>query len=965
MTQRLTIIPLLLAIATLATAQADLKTQLQKYFTNYSLPTQLIRSKAHLESLDINDSLKTVTVTADTHFGEQTFTPASTTAIYKAVGQLLPDTLKDYRLTVVTGGWPIEELVAPRLRQQGEDDRTWGNIDYKGRPWVDNASRPYHINKGLYNRHLCVWASHGMYYNIAEARWKWQRPPLFATSEDLFTQTIVVPYLIPMLERAGAVVFTPRERDWQKHEVIVDNDTPTASIGQYGELNGHNKWQQAPTAGFAFHAGNYTDRENPFEAGTARQSATTSHADRQSIANYQPVIPEAGRYAVYVSYQTVEGSIDNALYTVWHKGVATEFRVNQQMGGSTWVYLGTFDFDEGSSPSNRVTVSNLSKEKGIVTTDAVRFGGGMGNIERGGQLSGMPRCLEGSRYYAQWAGMPYEVYSTKDGQDDYGDDINARSCMANLLGGGSCYMPDTTGRKVPIELSLAVHSDAGYTRDGKTNTGTLTICMTTFRDSTLNAGITRLASRDLADELLNYLPYDIRKKYGKWQMRELYDRNYSECRMPEVPSAILETMSHQNFTDMKMGQDPNFRFDMARSIYKTILRYTARMHHTDYTVQPLAPQEVAVTLDSHGKAHLTWSRTDDPYEPTAVPTGYVLYTAKGDGGFDNGTLLHSTNTSTTVSLQPDQLYSFRIAAVNEGGESFPSEVVSALYNPTAQKQVLVVNGFHRLASPAVRESLLEQGFDMARDAGVSYGLTAGWRGYQTNFDRKQTGREGPGGLGFTNDSLAGRFIAGNDFDYIRTHASAIASAGRYSIASCSSKAIENGRMTPEGYAMIDLILGLEQNDGYSLIPYQAFPPALRTHLRAYTSQGGALLVSGAYLGQDMPTAADKKFLADVLKCQPGGINADSLQRDTIQGLGQTFTFHRQLNHRHYAAQHPDNLLPVAPAYPAMAYSDGESACVAYNGSDYRTVTIGFPFECIQSRRMRQTLMHGLLNFLLQ
>ena len=511
MTQRLTIIPLLLAIATLATAQADLKTQLQKYFTNYSLPTQLIRSKAHLESLDINDSLKTVTVTADTHFGEQTFTPASTTAIYKAVGQLLPDTLKDYRLTVVTGGWPIEELVAPRLRQQGEDGRTWGNIDYKGRPWVDNASRPYHINKGLYNRHLCVWASHGMYYNIAEARWKWQRPPLFATSEDLFTQTIVVPYLIPMLERAGAVVFTPRERDWQKHEVIVDNDTPTASIGQYGELNGHNKWQQAPAAGFAFHAGNYTDRENPFEAGTARQSATTSHADRQSIANYQPVIPEAGRYAVYVSYQTVEGSIDNALYTVWHKGVATEFRVNQQMGGSTWVYLGTFDFDEGSSPSNRVTVSNLSKEKGIVTTDAVRFGGGMGNIERGGQLSGMPRCLEGSRYYAQWAGMPYEVYSTKDGQDDYGDDINARSCMANLLGGGSCYMPDTTGRKVPIELSLAVHSDAGYTRDGKTNTGTLTICMTTFRDSTLNAGITRLASRDLADELLNYLPYDIRK----------------------------------------------------------------------------------------------------------------------------------------------------------------------------------------------------------------------------------------------------------------------------------------------------------------------------------------------------------------------------------------------------------------------------------------------------------------------
>ena len=28
-----------------------------------------------------------------------------------------------------------------------------------------------------------------------------------------------------MLENAGAIVYTPRERDWQRNEVIVDNDT--------------------------------------------------------------------------------------------------------------------------------------------------------------------------------------------------------------------------------------------------------------------------------------------------------------------------------------------------------------------------------------------------------------------------------------------------------------------------------------------------------------------------------------------------------------------------------------------------------------------------------------------------------------------------------------------------------------------------------------------------------------------
>lgn len=29
---------------------------------------------------------------------------------------------------------------------------------------------------------------------------------------------------------AGAVVYTPRERDTQKNEIIVDNDTPNASL---------------------------------------------------------------------------------------------------------------------------------------------------------------------------------------------------------------------------------------------------------------------------------------------------------------------------------------------------------------------------------------------------------------------------------------------------------------------------------------------------------------------------------------------------------------------------------------------------------------------------------------------------------------------------------------------------------------------------------------------------------------
>ena len=31
----------------------------------------------------------------------------------------------------------------------------------------------------------------------------------FCTTEDLFTQSFVIPYIIPMLENAGAIVYTP------------------------------------------------------------------------------------------------------------------------------------------------------------------------------------------------------------------------------------------------------------------------------------------------------------------------------------------------------------------------------------------------------------------------------------------------------------------------------------------------------------------------------------------------------------------------------------------------------------------------------------------------------------------------------------------------------------------------------------------------------------------------------------
>jgi hypothetical protein len=936
--------------------EAKLVEKLNSYFSKYKPKGTRLTQAPRMVGYQLDHQQKTLVITADEFFACQEFTPEVTEHIYNKIKGEMPKVYRDYQVTVMTNGMTIDELIPNRLSQNADKSRLWGDIDYDGAPWVKNISTPLKVTHGLQNRHLSLWASHGRFYDQGKGYWRWQRPKLFGTTEDLYTQTIVVPYLIPMLEKAGAIVFTPRERDWQKEEVIVDND---GAKSNYIEVTNGDKWKTTPQPGFAFHTGTYTDGENPFVEGSARMVKTTSSKSRYSLATYQPRFPKAGRYAVYVSYQTMENSVTDALYTVWHKGERTQFHVNQQMGGGTWVYLGTFDFDAGYSEFNRVTLSNQSNEKGVVTTDAIRFGGGMGNIERDGQTSQLPRALEGARYWAQWAGMPYTVYSTREGTNDYADDINVRSLMTNRLGGGSCYMPTVEGLKVPIELSLAFHSDAGYAKDGEGLIGSLSICTTNFNDGKLNAGISRMASRDLADALLSNETMDLKYKFGKWNRRELFDRNYSETRLPEVPSAILEMLSHQNFPDMRYGQDPNFRFTLARSIYKTILRYVNDQHGRPFVVAPLAPDQFHIELKKN-VARLSWNAVNDPQEATAKPTGYIVYTAIGEADFDNGTYVRG-KTEHEVELEPGLLYHFKVAAVNRGGESFTTEVLSACAMPNANKTIMIINGFHRVASPAVRNTVEEQGFDLDDDPGVTYGPTLGWSGRQINFDRTQMGIE-DGGLGDTGEELTGMLIAGNNFNYVKTHAKAIASAKKYNIVSCSSEAVETGKVNLIGYDGVDLLLGLERNDGHSVQSYKTFSTLMQNALQRYTTHGGALLVSGAYIGTDMTQESDRRFLQTILKSSWGG--RSQATDNKIKGLGTEMAYWKTLNEEHYAATSADILQPVKPAYTAMQYADGYGAAVAYRGN-YRLFVMGFPFECIQGEQKQAGIMKGILNYLLQ
>lgn len=944
--------------------ERNVKERLTDYFGNYQATAKISTPK--LKSIDINYDRKTIDIYASESFAYQPFRPETVEAIYSQVKGLLPGPVHYYKITIYANGKPIDELIPNLYRRKKKDkERMSLHTDYKGAPWVKNVSRPNEISRGLQDRHIALWQSHGNYFKNDKGEWGWQRPRLFCTTEDLFTQSFVLPYVIPMLENAGAIVYTPRERDTQKNEIIVDNDTPNASL--YLEVGSKKaKWAAASVKGFAQKKAIYKDGENPFADGTCRFIPTEKKKKKdQAFAEWVPTLPATGEYAVYVSYQTLPNSVSDAKYLVFHNGGVTEFKVNQKIGGGTWVYLGTFEFDKGNNDYGMVVLSNESSEHGVVCADAVRFGGGMGNISRGGKISGLPRYLEGARYAAQWAGMPYDIYGGRKGENDYIDDINTRSNAINYLSGGSVYNPKQSGLGVPLEVTMALHSDAGCSKTDEL-IGSLGIYTTDFNDGKLNTGTDRYASRDLADILLTQIQKDIQSSYNlPWTRRSMWNRNYSETRLPATPSTIIELLSHQNFADMQLGHDPNFKFTVGRAIYKGILQFMNSQHDKDYVVQPLPVSNFAIRFGKKKNTlELTWKGEDDPQEPSARPREYIVYTRIGYGGFDNGTLV--SKPSYTVKIEPGLVYSFKVTAANRGGESFPSEILSAYKARREQERVLIVNGFDRVSGPAVVNTSDKAGFDLGKDPGVPYLSNISFCGAQTGFNRAQAGKEGEGSLGHSGQELEGIKIAGNTFDYPFIHGKAIQAAGRYSFVSCSDEAVENGLVTLEDYPIVDYILGLEKEDVTAKRFYKTYSSVMQRMITSYCQSGGRLLVSGAYVGSDMSgTQGNREFTERVLKYGYQSSIADK-SINSINGLGLTVTIPRLPNEVSYAVPSVDCIVPVDTAFPVFTYAPGnQSAGIAYKGTDYRTFVLGFPLESILSEIDRATIMAGILGFFTQ
>lgn len=939
---------------------ANLAPFIESFFSNYSPSCKSILPMG-VDSYTVNEQEQRIDIYVTEGVASQVFTEEMVNDIYSRLSNCLPFPYRDYKICIYGHNIELSRLVPSMYATHVDTLRLWNGISYCGNEWVCNMSRPYDISRGLQKTHLTVWPSHGRYFDYVKNEWVWQRPSLYCTTEDLFTRSIVVPFLVPMLENAGAVVYMPCERDEGAIEIIVDNDDKNVcQKGTYREFAGQNPFDSCNVAGFCQVRKEYVPGQNPHTEGTARMALTVTDSAKASVCEWIPDIPDDGNYALYVTYPSGANNVNDATYIVRHNNVDTRIRVNQQMGGGTWVYLGTFGFSKGCSPRNSVRLTNLSSSKGIVMADAIRIGGGKGNMMRNGKTSGLPRFLEGALYYAQWAGMPYYVYNTKDGRNDYADDINVRSNALNYVAGGSAYVPDTTGLCVPMELCLAVHSDAGFTTDNSVF-GTLGIYTSAGDEGTQHfaSGVSRLSSLDLAASLQNELCRDLTKSLGlKWTQRELYNRNYSETRKPEVSSTILETLSHQNFRDMLYGHDPNFKFLISRSIYKALVRYIAFQHQRECVIQPLPVRSFAVSCNG-GEAVLSWRPQTDSLEPTALPTGYVVYTGKDGEDFDNGRFVGNGATSVSLPIDRDVVYRFKVTACNAGGESFPSETLSVLSASEEEQNILIVNGFTRLSGPDVVLTEQQQGFDIHSDIGVPYKGTSEYCGAQLGFMRSKAGLVGPGGLGYSGQELAGRFIAGNTFDYSYIHALAIKDKKhRYSVSSCSVSALADSLVMIGDYQLVDLLFGLQRDNGLSSYKhYKTFDAYLKAAVNDYINEGGKLLVSGAYVASDMNKADERLFTTETL-CY--SLDSCMVPPLSLTSDGRDFSIVKEWNPKFYATKSVDVLKPHGLAKPFVFYGNGACAAVATSN----VVIMGFPLESIENRADRIHVMKKILQKLL-
>jgi hypothetical protein len=780
-------------------------------------------------------------------------------------------------------------------------------------PIVPAARQPMGALSG---RVVFMNSGHGWtwYTNLTPNAWNLQRPTALNSMNEDYGNWDQLNFFAAYCFNAGAIIAPMRPLGQQTNEIILDNTNATF-------------------------AGAWTDSTSTVYFGrpgaVAYRFASFANTET-ATATYTPTIPAAGFYPVYtwVRHGTDRG---DQLYRIRHTGGESGLRIPHYLVGNGWVYLGEYYFNAASNAAiGSVVVSNLraTTNGSVVIADAIRFGNGLGSIDRGGGVSGYPREEESCRYWVQanlGQGQSASLYSS--GGTDEQDSWHAPPRM-------SVEMSDTNSGYFFRRIHISFHSNA-TTGNPVTATTRGVNGLITGNNTPNQPVLAQLCGQTVNDELssLNSPPLEY-----TWHNRGTnitFSGGYSEISNTDfvntMDATIIEVAYHDNTNDAALMADAKVRAAIARAAMHAVVKYFNQFDTNNpppLVFLPEPPANVRAIGDSGGNIALAWA-VPVSVANSGAPTNYIIYQSTNGYGFGNAISAGNVTNFVITSVMPGVDYYFRVSAANAGGESFPSEVVGCCTSSNGAAKVLFVNAFDRFDRP----------LDLKQDLVPQHYVP-------------------PGNSGGNNRVLPRRI---NSFDYVVPHGQSL-SAACVAFDSCQHIAVTNGLTALTNYPIVIWACGNQSTADL------CFSPAEETNLTAFLAAGGNLFTSGAEIGYYLdrssgPSKADRNFMHNQLHAY---FVADNSGQWNFGAAGNSiFAFTRagafdNGSNGVYAVRYPDLIAPTNGAVSAVNYTNITSgaAGVTYDGSSGggRVVYLGFPFETILNAGVRNAYMADVLNF---
>lgn len=456
--------------------------------------------------------------------------------------------------------------------------------------------------------------------------------------EDFETHEIVVRYLIPLLEGAGARVVLVRERDYNNIGLVIDN----GETG-YSELAGN--FNDGSSAGG--HSGDY--RTTSSAGGSAEFTLTAQSTGPQLLSTW------------FVAGSNRPGAVELELTGPF--GII-DLIFDQRTHGRRWAPIQLLDLNLGDD----VKVKLTNPANNALIADAVRLGAGL-------HSSGHRYWEMGAFPFAEFQNAPNEVLA-------YGD-VTVRPVYAEFYG---------------ADVYVALHSNASGAADSTAaGISTYRYNCGTYPDHSADPPAADCDDPSGSDRLQaavhSHMVDQLKADWDpNWVDRGPKVANFGELReLDGIPGMLIESAFHDQVrlasgsmlrvTDNQSLHDPRWRRSAAYGIYAGLSEFFGA---TALLAPP--PKELAVKRVSSTELSVD-------FETVEGAIRYRVYTARGGRTFDLGRIVN-VPPAVIDGLTPEELVHVRVASLNAAGEGIPGNIVSA--RPSAKRaQILLVDSFER------------------------------------------------------------------------------------------------------------------------------------------------------------------------------------------------------------------------------------------------------------------------------